>query len=171
MLERFAVFRCAECGLVDADGRLVDPPAGAPRGSFAAPPPVDAVAELRREGGGAAGVPSILLATLGASFFFTALVVAGSERVSWCGVVAVLVVHFALLTGRPWARVLSVFGSLVGIVLDLVVLVAFCTTPLARAVIVGDIASSAFWLYVLARPDVTRYFERAEVRPRASSPR
>lgn len=171
-LETFGVYRCPACGRIDADGKLLDlaaPPTDVPpeeRVSFAPPPPKEWVPPGATErvrpisSPDANGPPTYLYAGVGLMFFIS---LAGAlTGGSWAFAIGRWATLFALWTGRPWARGLSIFGSFVEIVVITVGLAILRGRLPAAAVAVAvvGLAADAAWLYVLFRPDTVRHFTK-----------
>jgi len=174
-LETFGIYRCPVCGRVDADGNLVG---GEPadradstqptlletgRASFAAPPPAPAPSPIAASLTPTTSTPSremprIFLVTLA----ITALidVVGAMAGHSACSLVGLIVFYGGLLTGKPWARTVSMAGAVLTIGGCAMLFVLVHASPQLRTALAVVIAANAWWLYVLVRPDTVSYFTR-----------
>lgn len=168
-LESFGVYQCPSCGRVDADGHLLDArddEKTAPqlldtgRASFVAPPPSGTSVPIAVVSPSTARtMPTILLATLVVS----ALLNLGGSLAnhSILGFVLSALFYGALFTGKNWARVTSIFGSVVSVLLCLVVIVLVPSASTAlRILMTVTVVTDGWWLYVLMRPDTIAYFQR-----------
>jgi hypothetical protein len=172
-LETFGVYRCPACGRIDADGKLLDiaaPPPEVPpeeRVSFAPPPPKEWVppsgATPRLTAPvvpSAGGPPTMLFAACG--LVALGWIVAAVSSGSWGCAVMEIASLFPLISGRPWARVLSIVGSVTSVLACVFVLVVARgqLPPNAAPYLMLSCAADAFWLYVLFLPETVRYFQR-----------
>ncbi len=178
-LESFGIYQCPNCGRVDADGHLLDARdddrtgpqmLDTGRASFVAPPPA---------GPGPAGLASAPVRDLGAhaspsaardmpTLFFGTLVVSALLNLggalathSVLGFVLSALFYGALFTGKNWARLSSMFGAAVSVLLCLVVIVLFpSASTVVRMLMTTIVITDGWWLYVLMRPDTVAYFRR-----------
>ena len=169
-LVTFGVLDCPTCGHVDADGNLVGPKSGDDTGPqtfdtvqspFAAPPPAGApappfvaVSPVGRE------MPQIFLVTMAVS----ALADVGAAVVSrnLVGMVVRTLFYAALLSGKPWARSVSMVGAGLAMALCMLVAAVLPGASVAMKILMTVlIVVNAWWLYVLLRPDTVAYFSRA----------
>jgi hypothetical protein len=172
-LETFGVYRCPVCGRIDADGNMLDiaaPPADvAPeeRVSFAAPPPKEwvpppgATPRIRVPVvPTSSGPPTMLFAACG--LVALGWIVSAVASGSWPCAILEITSLFPLISGRPWARTLSIVGSLftLAIALGVLILARGQLPPNATPYLMFSCAADAFWLYVLFLPETSRYFQR-----------
>lgn len=135
---------------------VVPPPSDVSRTSFAPPPPRDP-RDLITTG---RGPPRILVVTLALFTVISFLPLAAASRsdapVQACSVIAQIVGSLAILSGRRWARTLSLFTN--GLGLLFLVIGALLPLPGAfRALLAVDVVMTGFWIYVLLRRDVVDY--------------
>ena len=171
-LETFGVFRCPACGLVDADGRALDVvPSGPvevasnPQETFAEPPPwtPSDVSARARAALTVAETPSPPTGFLvGILVMAIVTLVSAASTGAWIAALVQFAMLAALATGRPWARMLSIFGSALSIVAVVIVLgwLRAYLPPSATPTLVVSLVADGVWLYVLFRDDTVRYFAR-----------
>lgn len=184
-LESFGVYRCPNCGRVDADGNTLGDGVTTDRAdstqptiletgraSFAAPPPVPGpgpgsgpapYTSLTSAAPSASmhasrDLPQVFLATLAVTGLIDAAGALASH--SACSLVSLLFFYGGLLTGKPWARTLSMAGAVLTIGVCAMGFVMIHGNPTVRIALGVVIMANAWWLYVLVRPDTVRYFAR-----------
>lgn len=173
-LESFGVYRCPNCGRVDADGNVLgDGGATAERAdatqptiletgraSFVAPPPpspmVSAVSSLPATTG--REMPGLFLATVGVLGLID--VVEAVQSRSPISLILQGSTMIALLTGKKWARTLAMGGAVLLIGLAAMAFVATHGAAPYGLLCAVTIVLNGWWLYVLLRPDTVAYFSR-----------
>lgn len=163
-LETFGVYRCPACGRIDADGHVLDRSSASPAAVTFAPPPPRAwvppgAAAAPPEPATGASPPGFFLVMLAldAVLIVTAAAATRSAVRAFVGIAFLL----PLLTGRPWARALSLFGATVEIAFcALVLLLVQQLSGFARGALVVDVVLQLVWIYTLFRADTVRYFAR-----------
>jgi|GEM_PF-6085400 len=185
VLETFGVFRCASCGRVDADGKLLDsaalplpvprviadlPPSVAARQTpprevvsepsqrFTPPPPSTTAGAAAVEPVGKNGPPAIFFAGIGMMLLGTVFVVVATHQ--WCGLVLEVIVLTALASGRPWSRFLSIMFTALELVVIALMLLAgrHLLSPLGIFAFAQQAVVDGVWLYALFHRDTVRYF-------------
>ncbi len=152
---RFGVFRCATCGLVDADGQALSVDGSVRPSSFMPPPKVDAVKAMQASGSRWTSTPAILVGTLAVDVGVMFAVLVATRGEHYWGFLVELVLAAALLSGKDLARRIFVGGSIARLV---TVWVVFALSRTPSAALVTTTAQSMWWLYVLSRADVRRHF-------------
>lgn len=162
-LETFGVYRCVQCGRIDADGRLLTSESAPGAPAFAPPPPAavagpSAADLVRKESLGGSAPPPFFLAMVSLDALLIGVVAIASGNI----VRAFLSYGFLvpLMSGKEWARALALLGAMVEIVL---VVVLFTASGVQwpgwlRALFVLDVVAQVVWIYTLFRADTVRYF-------------
>lgn len=175
-LVSFGVYQCPNCGRVDADGNVLEKTPGEDRAdstqptiletgraSFAAPPPAATPSPIASGLSTASAMPSrempgMFLATLAVAALIDVAGAIASH--SLCTLLGLAVFYGPLLTGKRWARTLSMAGAVLTIGLCAMAFVALHGNATARAAFAVVIVANAWWMYVLLRPDTVAYFSR-----------
>jgi len=88
--------------------------------------------------------------------------VSAASTGAWVAALLQFAMLAALATGRPWARVLAILGSVLSMVAVSIVLLWLRARlpPSATPTLLMSLVADGVWLYVLFREDTVRYFAR-----------
>lgn len=115
--------------------------------------------QAQQEGVARAPLPAILVITAGLDLFLFLAFLAATHAGNACVAIKEIVFLASLIAGRAWARLFVVVVAMLDILVIAMLLVVMRPEGPLRAGLAAELALDVWWLYVLSRKDVHRFFE------------